>query len=111
MHSKPTRAASSRCSSKWSTGFQATVNAEALPGGNLEARINGDSELAAEITRRINFMNESIALHQKTLQQEYEAMEAAVAHSHEVGSWLSSQLAALESASASASASPSSSGL
>ena len=97
--------------SKWSTGFQATVNAEALPGGNLEARINGDGELATEITRRINFMNESIALHQKTLQQEYEAMEAAVAHSHEVGSWLSSQLAALESASASASASPSSSGL
>jgi len=81
--------------SKWSTGFQAVVNAEALPGGNLEARINGDSEQVAEMKNQINFMNEAIALREKTLQQEYAAMEAAIEHSQAVGNWLTSQIAAL----------------
>jgi flagellar hook-associated protein 2 len=81
--------------SKWSTGFQAVVNAEALPGGNLEARINGDSEQVAEMKNQISFMNEAIALREKTLQQEYAAMEAAIAHSQAVGNWLTSQIASL----------------
>jgi len=81
--------------SKWSTGFQAVVNAEALPGGNLEARINGDSEQVAEMNSQISFMNETIALREKTLQQEYAAMEAAIAHSQAVGNWLTSQIASL----------------
>ncbi len=80
---------------KWSTGFQAIVNAEALPGGNLEARINGDSEQVAEMNSQITFMNETIALREKTLQEQYAAMEAAIAHSQAVGNWLSSQIVSL----------------
>ncbi len=80
---------------KWSTGFQAVVNAEALPGGNLEARINGDSEQVAEMNSQISFMNETIALREKTLQEQYAAMEAAIAQSQAVGNWLSSQIASL----------------
>jgi len=44
---------------------------------------------------QITFMNETIALREKTLQEQYAAMEAAIAHSQAVGNWLSSQIASL----------------
>ncbi len=95
--------------SKWSVGFQAIINAEALPGGNLEARINGDSEQVTELTSRITAMNENIAVRQKSLQEQYVAMETAVAQSQAVGNWLGSQLASLLANSTSSSSSSSSS--
>jgi len=80
---------------KWSTGFQEVVNAEGLPGGNMEARINSDSGQIAEMTERITVMNEMISVHQRALQQQYAAMEAAIAQSQAQGSWLSAQLASM----------------
>lgn len=80
---------------KWSAGFQEIVNAEALPGGNIETRVNSDSGQIAEMTERITVMNEMIAVHQRALQQQYAAMEAAIAQSQAQGSWLSAQLASM----------------
>lgn len=92
----------------WSTAFRAVVDPEALPGGNLEARTNGDAEQITQLTSRMTTMNEMIALHQRTLQQQFAAMEAAISRSQSAGSFLSAQLSSL---STSASSSSSSSGL
>lgn len=94
---------------KWSAGFQEIVNAEALPGGNLEGRINGDSEQVTELTSRIDAMNEMITIHQRNLQQQYAAMEQAIAQSQAQGNWLSAQLASMLASTVSDSSSSSSS--
>jgi len=95
---------------QWSTGFQTLVNAEALPSGNLEVRIGGDSTQLTELTQRIGAMNEAIALRQRTLEAQFAAMEAAVSRNQSQSSYLAAELASLngESSSSSSSASPSS---
>lgn len=79
----------------WSSAFRQVVDPEALPGGNLETRTLGDAEQVSTLSRRMSSLNESIALRQKTLQQQFAAMEAAVSRSQSEGSFLSSQLASL----------------
>jgi flagellar hook-associated protein 2 len=92
----------------WSKNFQAAVNVQAAPGGVLEARISGDSSQVAELTSRVAAMNEMLAVRQKTLQQEFQAMEEVVSQSEEQSSWLSAQLASLDGGSSSSSSSSSS---
>jgi len=95
---------------KWSTGFQKLVNAEALPGGNLDVRISSDGTQVTELTRRIASMNEAVALRQKTLEAQFAAMEAAVSRNQSQSSFLAAQLALLNGEASSSSSSSRSSG-
>jgi flagellar hook-associated protein 2 len=93
----------------WSKGFQELVNANAGPGGSLEARITGDNTQTSELGNRIAAMNEMLAVRQKALESEFAAMEQIMSKSQAQGAWLSSQLTAMIS-SLSSSHSSSSSG-
>ncbi|HTZ86072.1 MAG TPA: flagellar filament capping protein FliD [Solirubrobacteraceae bacterium] len=79
----------------WSTAFRGIVDPESLPGGNLETRANGDAEQVSTLSRQMTSLNEAIAIRQRTLQQQFAAMEAAVSRSQSQGSFLSAQLASL----------------
>ncbi|HUN77614.1 MAG TPA: flagellar filament capping protein FliD [Solirubrobacteraceae bacterium] len=91
--------------SSWAKGFQETVNAVAGPGGALEGRITGDSEQVTELSSRITSLNEMLAIRQKTLQEQFTAMEAALAKSRSEGEYLATQLSSLSSSSSSSSSS------
>lgn len=93
--------------SSWAKGFQETVNAVAGPGGALELRVTGDSEQATELGSRITALNEMLAVRQKTLQEQFIAMEAALAKSRSDGEYLAAQMASLNSSSSSSSSSSS----
>jgi flagellar hook-associated protein 2 len=90
---------------KWSTNFQKLVNDAALPGGSIEARITSDSGQVNEITQRISQLNEAIALHQRTLQAQFAAMEAAVSRNQAQSSFLAAHLAGESSSGKSSSSS------
>jgi flagellar hook-associated protein 2 len=90
---------------RWSTAFQTLVNAEALPGGNLEERIDSDGAQVTQLTNSIAAMNEAIAVHQKSLEAQFAAMEAAVSRNQSQSSYLSAQLASLNGESSSSSSS------
>ncbi|HEY1450410.1 MAG TPA: flagellar filament capping protein FliD [Solirubrobacteraceae bacterium] len=92
----------------WSSSFRGVVDQQSLPGGALETRTNGDAEVIAGLSSRMAAMNETIALHQKTLQAQFAAMEAAISRSQSEGSFLSSQINSLSSSSAGSSSSSSS---
>jgi flagellar hook-associated protein 2 len=92
----------------WAKGFQQTVEVEAGPGATLETRMEGDSSQISELQSRITTMNEMLAVRQKTLQEQYTAMEAAIAKSKAEGEYLTQQLAELDSSSGSSSSSSSS---
>jgi flagellar hook-associated protein 2 len=79
----------------WSKGFQELVNANAGPGGSLEARISGDNTQTSELGNRIAAMNEMLAVRQKALESEFAAMEQIMSKSQAQGAWLSSQLTAM----------------
>ncbi|HEY3829868.1 MAG TPA: flagellar filament capping protein FliD [Solirubrobacteraceae bacterium] len=89
----------------WATSFQQAVNVVAAPGAALETRIEGDTSQVSELASRINTMNEMLVVRQKTLQEQYAAMEAAISKSKAEGEYLSEQLAALNSSSSSSSSS------
>jgi flagellar hook-associated protein 2 len=89
----------------WAKGFETAVNTVAAPGGALELRVNGDTTQTAEMGSRITTMNELLSVRQKTLEEEYEAMEKAIEKSKAEGEYLSQQLAALNSSSSSSSSS------
>lgn len=89
----------------FATAFRETVDPESLPGGSLETRANGDAEQASTLSRRMSALNEAIALRQKTLQQQFAAMEAAVSRSQSQGAFLSAQLASLTGSSSGSSSS------
>jgi flagellar hook-associated protein 2 len=89
----------------WAKGFEQIVNVEAGPGGTLETRIEGDSGQISELTSRVTTMNEMLAVRQKSLQEQYAAMEAAIAKSKAEGEYLTQQLAELDSSSGSSSSS------
>jgi flagellar hook-associated protein 2 len=91
--------------SSWAKGFQETVNAVAGPGGALETRITGDSEQVSELTSRITSLNEMLTIRQKTLQEQFTTMEAALAKSRSEGEYLAAQLDSLNSSSSSSSSS------
>jgi flagellar hook-associated protein 2 len=96
----------------WSKGFQELVTANAGPGGSMEARISGDTTQTTELGSRIATMNEMLAMRQKTLQAEFEAMEKVMAQSQSQSAWLSAQLSSMlasDSSSSSGSGSKSSS--
>ncbi len=95
----------------FSKGFQELVSANAGPGGSLEARISGDTTQTSELGSRITTMNEMLAIRQKTLEVEFEAMEKVMAQSQSQSAWLSAQLSSmLGSDSSSSGSSKSSSG-
>jgi flagellar hook-associated protein 2 len=94
----------------WSTGFQALINANAAPGGSLEARITGDSTQTSELGTRIATMNEMLAIRQKTLESEFAAMEKIMAQSQSQSAWLNDQLTSMLASDSSSSSSKSSSG-
>jgi flagellar hook-associated protein 2 len=94
----------------WSKGFQELVVANAGPGGSLEARITGDTTQTSELGSRIATMNEMLAIRQKTLESEFEAMEKVMAQSQTQSSWLSAQLTSMLGSDSSSSGSSKSSG-
>lgn len=96
----------------WSKGFQELVNANAAPGGSMEARISGDTAQTSELSSRITNMNEMLAIRQKTLESEFAAMEKIMAQSQTQSSWLNAQLSSMlaSDSSSSSSSSKSSSG-
>ncbi len=83
----------------WAKGFQQNVNLESGPGGALATRIEGDSTQVSQLASRIDTMNEMLAVRQKSLQEQYAAMEVAISRSKAEGEYLTEQLAALESSS------------
>lgn len=93
----------------FSKSFQTLVKAAAGPGGTLEARINGDSEQASELSSKIATMNELLAIRQQALESEFEAMEKVVAQNKSISSRLSEQLDSMLAGDAGASSSSSSS--
>jgi flagellar hook-associated protein 2 len=92
----------------WSKGFQELVNANAGPGGSLEARISGDNTQTSELGNRIAAMNEMLAVRQKALESEFAAMEQIMSKSQAQGAWLDSQLTAMISSLSSSGSSSSS---
>jgi len=94
----------------FSKSFLKFVNASAGPGGTLEARKTDESEQVTQLGRRIDLMNEMLAVRQKTLEAEFAAMEKVVSQNQAQSAWLSTQLASLLTSSASSSSSSSSSG-
>ena len=95
----------------FSKSFYALVSTDAGPGGTLESRISGDGEQASELSAKIATMNEMLAVRQRTLQSEFEAMEKVVAQNKSISARLSQQLTSMLAASASSSSSSSGSGL
>ncbi len=94
----------------WSKGFQELVNANAAPGGSMEARIAGDTAQTSELSSRITNMNEMLAIRQKTLESEFAAMEKIMAQSQTQSSWLNAQLSSMLASDSSSSSSSKSSG-
>ena len=88
---------------EWSVGFESAVNRAAAPGGALESRTQADTSEQSRITARITAMNEVIALHQKTLEEQFTAMEAAVSRNKSQLSWLGSQVSSSSSSGSSSS--------
>ena len=88
---------------QWAASFQETVNTVGGPGGALEMRANADNTQTSELASRITTMNELLAVRQKTLQEQYIAMEAAIEKSKAEGEYLTQQLAQLNSSSSSSS--------
>jgi flagellar hook-associated protein 2 len=80
---------------QWASGFQEKVNEVGGPGGPLELRATADSTETSEMASRITTMNELLAVRQKTLQEEYIAMESAIEKSKAEGEYLTQQLDAL----------------
>jgi flagellar hook-associated protein 2 len=89
----------------WAKSFEKVVNTIAGPGGDLELRATGDTTQVTEMASRITTMNELLAVRQKTLEEQYEAMEAAIEKSKAEGEYLAQQLAELNSGSSSSSSS------
>jgi flagellar capping protein FliD len=89
----------------WSSSFESILNRAAGPGGALESRTQSDTTAASQLSSRITAMNEVIALHQKTLEEQFAAMEAAVTRNKSQLSWLTSQASSLSSSSSSSSSS------
>jgi flagellar hook-associated protein 2 len=85
----------------WSSSFESLVNRAAAPGGALETRSESDTEEASQLTARITAMNEVIALHQKNLEQQFTAMEAAVSRNKSQLSWLEAHASSTASTSTS----------
>ncbi len=95
----------------FSKGFEGLLNANAGPGGSMEARLTGDTAQTSELSARITNMNEMLAIRQKTLESEFAAMEKVMAQSQSQSAWLNAQLSSmLASSSGSSSSSKSSSG-
>jgi flagellar hook-associated protein 2 len=90
---------------QWAKSFEKAVNTVSSPGGALELRVTGDTSQITEMSSRITTMNELLAVRQKSLQEQYEAMEKAIAKSKAEGEYLAQQLAALNSSSSSSSSS------
>ena len=95
---------------KWSQGFQKLVNVDAEPGGTLEARITGDSTSVAQLGAHITAMDEMLEVRQKSLQQQFVAMEAAMSQIQAQQSWLTGQINAMTANTAAIAGSSSSSG-
>ena len=89
----------------WSSSFGSLVNRAAAPGGALESRTQSDTEEASQLTARITAMNEVIALHQKNLEAQFTAMEAAVSRNKSQLSWLEAHASSTASSSSSSSSS------
>ncbi len=95
----------------FSKGFEGLLNANAGPGGSMEARLTGDTAQTSELSARITNMNEMLAIRQKTLESEFAAMEKVMAQSQSQSAWLNAQLSSmLANGSGSSSSSKSSSG-
>jgi flagellar hook-associated protein 2 len=75
--------------------FSSLVNAEAAPGGSIDARIQGDTSEISAIGNQIDNMNAALQVKQHALQAQFTAMEVALSNSQSQGSWLSGQLASL----------------
>ncbi len=79
----------------WSQSFSQVVNAEAAPGGSLDARIQGDSSEISDLGNRIDDLNAALTDRQQALTAQFASLEAALSQSQSEGQWLASQIASL----------------
>lgn len=91
---------------QWGASFESTINTYAEPGdGTLASRISGDESESSYIAQQITTLTESLAVRQQALEARYVALETAMSKISSQGSWLASQLSALDSSSSSSSSS------
>jgi flagellar hook-associated protein 2 len=79
----------------WSNSFASVVNAEAAPGGSMDARINGDSSEISHIGDQISNLNTMLSARQTALQAEFAALESTLGGLQSQESWLSQQINSL----------------
>ena len=75
----------------FSQRFGALVDAEAGPGGSMDARIQGETSQISDISRQIDNLNAMLTNRQTALQAQFASLEAALSQSQAQSSWLSSQ--------------------
>ncbi|HKG38792.1 MAG TPA: flagellar filament capping protein FliD [Conexibacter sp.] len=81
----------------WARAFERIVHDADTTGGTIDVRITGaDSELK-RLQKNMADMDSRLALKEQTLRAQFAAMESALAQSQAQGSWLSGQLASLNS--------------
>jgi flagellar hook-associated protein 2 len=79
----------------FSQSFGAIVDAQAGPGGSLDARIQGETSQISDISNQINNLNAILTERQTALQAQFANLEAALSQSQAQSNWLSSQIASL----------------
>lgn len=87
--------------SSFAASFQSRVNIDAGPGGTLSQRITADSLQSSNMSAQITDMEQTLTDQQTSLQAEFASLETAIQKSQSTSTWLSSQLAGLNSSSSS----------
>jgi len=87
--------------SSFSSSLQSLVNEDAGPGGTLSQRITADSLQSSDMGDQITDMEQTLTDQQTDLQAEFASLETAIQQSQTTSSWLTSQLAGLNSSSSS----------
>jgi flagellar hook-associated protein 2 len=79
----------------FSQSFGSIVDAEAGPGGSLDARIQGETSQISDISNQIDNLNAMLTERQTALQAQFANLETALSQSQAQSNWLSSQIASL----------------
>jgi len=79
----------------FSNSFAGIVNAEAAPGGALDARLQGDSTEESDLGNQIDDLNSALSDRQTALQAEFANLESTMSSYQSEGSWLTQQINSL----------------
>jgi flagellar hook-associated protein 2 len=79
----------------FSQRFGKIVDAEAGPGGSIDARIQGESAQISDISNQIDNLNAMLTDRQTAIQAQFANLESALAQSQAQSNWLMGQIAQL----------------